>query len=332
MKRNLLPSLFILLYTMAVAWAIKCYGNQPVPASETDAVQNGDSTQTVWSDSTAIDVHLLITEQPTLRPAAQPGDTLRSLPKRYGNAIRVDADGQTTISTALLLRTDRIGEFVNRFNGDSATLAMFEGEMDFTRKGKVSVREGHILSLFNLTDAINDSTLLSFAKEMAAHPYFIDKELGSNYAAVVTLAYADASDKPFPVRLVLRQSEANHAPVWYVTQAESPYLTFGNDEKPYYIDHAEREIGFMGLARNADRSAGSIAGPDFKGDPLSAFLVLASKGFIRYKHSEKTQFVFRIGGYMFLAEKIESFEHPRSGYLITRLLKNGKIVFENRPM
>ena len=299
---------------------------------ETDMSPLVDSTNVVWTDSTDIDVNLLITEQPSLFPASKEGDTLRVFPKRYGNAIQVDTNGRTSISNILLLRTGRIGEFINRFNGDSATLALFNDRIDFTQRGKVSVREGHILSLCNRTDAISDSILLEFAKEMSVHPYFIDTERGSNYAAVVTLAYTDPSDNAFPVRLTLRQSEANHAPVWYVTQVESPYLSFGKEEKPYYIDYAEREIGFMGLARHTDRSASSIAGPMFEGDPLSAFLILTSKGFIKYKHSERTQFVFRIGSYLFLVEKVESFEHPRSGYLITRLMKDGKLVFENRPM
>lgn len=297
-----------------------------------DTKQPIDSINVTSIDSMNIDVNLLITEQPFLYPTPKNDETFKQLPKRYGNGIQVDTNGQTSISTVLLLRTDRIGEFINRFNCDSTTQALFNGQVDFTQQGKISAREGCILSLCNRTDAINDSTLLRFAKDMNSSPYFIDIEHGSNYVAIVTLAYTDMSGKTFPVRLTLRQSEANHAPVWYIIQAESPYLTFGNEEKPYYIDYAEREIGFMGLARYTDRSASSLAGPSFEGDPISAFLLLTSKGFIKYKHSEKTQFVFRIGNYMFLVEKVESFEHPRSGYLITRLMKDGKLVFENRPM
>ena len=331
MKEKLLY-LFILLYAMAVALAIHLTERHTNGLPETAEAE--DSIRVSHPDNAGMDIHLLITEQPTLKETAkETADTLRPLPKRYSGALRMkDENGNTNISTELLLRTDRIGEFANRFNGDSATLAQFDGKLDFTAGGRISSREGHILSLINLTDAVSVSVLQRFAKDMTSRQLFIDTEHGGNYAIVTTFAYTDPNENIFPVRLTFRQSEAKHAPVWYITEAESPYLTFGDDGKPYYIDHAEREIGFMGLSRHTDRSAASIAGPDFQGDPLSAFLTLASKRFIRYRHSENTQLVFRLGEYMFLVEKIESFEHRRSGYLITRILKNGKLIFENRPI
>lgn len=94
----------------------------------------------------------------------------------------------------------------------------------------------------------------------------------------------------------------------------------------------EREFDFMELSRHTERSAASLAGPDFRADNLSTFLFLYHKGFIKYDHAETTLFFFTLGDYTFRVEEVESFEHKRSGYLITRIVKDGRVIFENRPV
>ncbi len=323
-KDFILQGAVVMCYALAVTWGVM-QDRKALP-ERLLAVEESDSL-VVGTDTLTFDVDLLLNEEPKLKLVST--DTVvRS--KRYGSARMFTQDESEEIGVDLMLRTDLIAEFISRFNGDSAAVEKFEGKLDFTVKGTLSLREGLILALTNYTEAYKDSTLRCFARDMVEQQLKIDNWNGSNYAPVVTLAYTDGTDSIFPVRLTLRQSVANEASVWYITQAESPYFTFGDEEKPFYIDFYEREFGFMGLSRHTDRSASSVAGLDFKGDALSAYLLLVSKGFIHYHHSEKTQFVFRLGEYQFLAEHVESFEHRRSGYLITRIVKGKRLIFENR--
>ena len=87
---------------------------------------------------------------------------------------------------------------------------------------------------------------------------------------------------------------------------------------------------FINLVDFPDRSAKSIAGPDFKPDGRTAFLTLTSTGFIKYHWGEDTSFVAWLGDYTVLIEHRESFVHKRSGFLITRIMKGNELIFENR--
>lgn len=323
-KDSILQGAVVLCFALAVAWGVMQERNAlpeyPLAVAENDSL-------VAVTDTLTFDTDLLLNEEPKLKLVST--DTV-ARPKRYGSeGMFTEGEGEE-MGVDLMLRTDLIAEFVARFNGDSAAVEKFEGKLDFTAKGTLSLREGLILTLTNCTEAHKDSTLRRFARDMVEQQLKIDNWDGSNYVPVVTLAYTNGADHIFPVRLTLRQSVVDGAPVWYITRAESPYFTFGDEEKPFYINFNQREFGFMGLSRHTDRAASSVAGPDFKGDALSAYLLLVSKGFIHYRHSEKTQFVFRLGEYQFLAEHVESFEHRRSGYLITRIVKGKRVVFENR--
>ena len=323
-KDSILQGTVVLCYALAVVWGMR--QEQRSLHRSLFAVEESDSL-VVRTDTLTFETDLLLNEEPKLKLVST--DSMAH-PKRYGSSGMFIQDESEEMGVNLMLRTDLIDEFVSRFNGDSAAVEKFEGKLDFTENGTFSLREGLILTLTNCMNAHKDSILRCFARDMVKQQLKIDNWNGSNYVPVVTLAYADGTDSIFPVRLTLRQSVVNEAPVWYIIQAESPYFTFGDEEKPFYIDFYEREFGFMGLSRHTDRSASSVAGPDFKGDALSAYLLLVSKGFIHYHHSEKTQFVFRLGEYQFLAEHVESFEHRRAGYLITRIVKGKRLIFENR--
>lgn len=325
-KDSIFSVIVMTLFALMIIWGIKL--DQAAMSKRSFLVEKTDSLDiNVLTDSLSIDVELLLNEKPKLKLV--PTDTIVR-PERYSSGRMFIQDEGKDLGVDLMLRTDLIEEFMARFNGDSVAVKKFEGKLDFTANGALSLREGLILALTNYTEAYKDSALRCFARDMVEQQLKIDNWNGSNYVPVVTLAYADGTDSIFPVRLTLRQSVVNEAPVWYIIQAESPYFTFGDEEKPFYIDFYEREFGFMGLSRHTDRSASSVAGSDFKGDALSAYLLLVSKGFIHYHHSEKTQFVFRLGEYQFLAEHVESFEHRRSGYLITRIVKGKRLIFENR--
>lgn len=322
-KDSILQGTVVLCYALAVVWGMR--QEQRSLHRSLFAVEESDSL-VVRTDTLTFDTDLLLNEEPKLKLVST--DSMAH-PKRYGSSGMFIQDESEEMGVNLMLRTDLIDEFVSRFNGDSAAVEKFEGKLDFTENGTFSLREGLILTLTNCMNAHKDSILRCFARDMVKQQLKIDNWNGSNYVPIVTLAYTDG-DSIFPVRLTLRQSVANEAPVWYITRAESPYFTFGDEEKPFFIDFYEREFGFMGLSRHIDRAASSVAGPDFRGDALSAYLLLVSKGFIHYRHSEKTQFVFRLGEYQFLAEHVESFEHRRSGYLITRIVKGKRLIFENR--
>lgn len=283
------------------------------------------------SDSLQIDWNLLFPEEPVLAVDKKGDDTLRNNISRYQTNLISGIGQNKDLPAELLIRTDRFSDFRLRFNGDSTALAQFHGKLDFTALGQMSERKGHILSLVNSPDALHDRTLLNFADDILSGDLTIDILPDANFLAVATIAYKDTLDTTFPVRLTLEQNFVDDAPVWYVIHAESPYFTYGNADKPYYIDFIENEMRFMGLADNADRSAESIAGPAFKGDGLSAYLTLTSKGFIKYQYADQVQYVVKAGDYTLLVEHVENFEHKRSGYLITRIIKDGRILFANQP-
>lgn len=327
-KKSILLAAIVTLFALIMICSIRSDGT--IVQKKSLLAEKHDSLDIkIKIDSLSIDVAFLLNEKPKLKLVST--DTVAHS-KRYGTGgmFTFAQDGDKEMRVDLMARTDLIEDFMARFNGDSSVISKFNDVLDFTADGELLPREGLILTLTNCAEAHKDSTLRRFAQDMVKQELKIDNRNGSNYVPVVTLAYTNGSDSIFPVRLTLQQSVVNEAPVWYIVQVDSPYLTFGNKDKPFYIDIQEREFGFMGLSQHIDRAEFSVAGPDFKGDTLSAYLLLVSKGLIHYLYSEKTQFVFRLGEYQFLVEHIESFEHYRSGYLITRIIKGKKLVFENR--
>lgn len=288
-------------------------------------IEQNDSIQT--DEMMERDIHSIITWEPFL---AEVKDSSTVAKQRYSVQIIADANGQVeTIDDALLLRTDIFEEFMKRFNADSAEIERLK-RIDFTRGGSLSLRQGCILSLINDVDILMNQTVREFVETVEKENIYLDIEMGTNLASVATIAYKDTLGQVFPVRLTFRKSEVNGAPVWYMTEAESPYFTCGNDEMPYYLDNTQPEMKFMGLVDFPDRSAKSIAGPDFKPDGRTAFLTLTSTGFIKYHWGEDTSFVAWLGDYTVLIEHRESFVHKRSGFLITRIMKGNELIFENR--
>lgn len=324
---------FVLLVAVYVYAMIMAY-NEPATAgyevvAEENAEENEESPLPVEVEAADFQLSLLIPGVPQLRgKLALPDTVAKRTPNRYG-AVTMTGGG---LDPAIFLRTDRIGEFILRFNGDSTAMAALSDRFDFTVKGKYAPRVGHILGLVNEVNILDNEVLKEFASDIHDNRLLIDEKNGSNYLAVTTMGYKDVKGELFPVRFVFRQSAVDGAPVWYMKHVDSPYFTYGVSNAPYYIDYAERELDFMGLSRHTDRSAASVAGPDFRGDNLSVFLFLSNKGLIKYDHAEFTRFVFKLGDYTFLVENVESFEHKRSGYLITKIAKQGQVIFENSPI
>lgn len=327
---------YALLILGVVCWSIERMKQVETPP-KVEEHQLADTAECMPIDTVELNIPLLIPEEPyLLAQDTIQADTLRALPQRYPTSMMQSQGRSNEVPTEYLYRTDLLGDFINRFNGDSATLARLGEKIDFTFGGTQTARKGMLLLLVNKDYPHRDSTLMEFAEEVInSDSLMIDEETGRNMAAVVTFAYSDLMDsnKRFPIRLTLRRGVVEDAPVWYIMKAESPYFTYGEKEKPYYIDAAEPEVKFMGLGSYTNRSAESLTGKEnYEGNGLAAYLLLTSKGFIKYEYSERAQFVFRTGNWQFLVEHVESFEHRRSGYLITRIAKDGMIVFENHPL
>ena len=292
-------------------------------------------TTEIMTDSCRMDsvlrpnIHAVITWNPeSVRKAKM--DTVRQWPLRY---IQKGTGGLQTgdeaVDDALRMRTDIFAEFVKRFNANPAELKRLQG-IDFTRAGTLELRTGCILSLVNEVDVLTLPAVRGFAEKMVNDSLFIDYVGGTDLACVATIAYRDTLGHEFPVRLTFRRGVVNEAPVWFITEAESPYFTYGDSDKPKHLHLTEAEMQFLGLVDDTDRSAKSLAGPDFRPDGRTAFLMLASRGFIRYQWCIDTSFVLALGEYLVLVEEVESFVHMRSGFLITRIVKDGELVFENR--
>lgn len=295
-----------------------------------EAADKAGSPAVEATDSAVVDVRLLGLEEPYLRKD-QEGDSLAVRPRRYSEGSLMDKDASGEVAGEYLLRTDAIADFIQRFNADEEAVERLAGVMDFTAGNTLPLRKGLVLSLVNDAQVLERPELLRFADEVVKDSLVIDRDRWTDMAAVVTLAYQDGADRLFPVRLTLRRTVKDEAVIWYIVEAESPYFTYGDAEKPWYIDGAEPEIGFMGLAGHTDRSAESVTGKAFEGDGLTAYLLLNSKGLIRYAYSDQTQFLFRVGRFLLLVEQVESYEHRRSGYLITRIVReDGSIVFDRR--
>ena len=301
--------------------------NAGKPRIMTDEEEPADDTVPSYFEGQ--DIHEVIDWEPVLV------DTIKTptgkLPQRYrtkGAVNGLDDNGQ--IDESLLLRTDIFAEFMKRFNADSTELQRLKA-IDFTGAGNWPARIGSILSLVNDVDVTDNPVIRQFAQDIYDSNVYMDEEFSFNIAAVATIAYRDTLGQSFPVRLTFRGDDVDGAPVWYLYEAESPYFTCGEPDKPYYVPQTEAELQFMGLTSHTSRSAQSIAGPDFEPDGRTAFLMLTSKGFIRYDWHSETSFVAWVGDYTILIEHVESYVHKRSGFLITRIVKDGELVFENRP-
>lgn len=331
MKNRILPVAYIaILFLYAVVFVTAIYRSRH-QANDKWADESTDVLPCAAVDSMEIDWKFLLPDSVMLANESKDTVSVHRV-NRYAHLNTLSGQGKLgELPEDFLLRTDQFSDFMLRFNCDSLALAQFHGKLDYTSLGTVSECEGHVLALFNSTDALNDSTLRAFAKEVVTQQYRIADGDESNTLAIGTFAYQDIHGTNFPIRLVMHQGMVDDAPVWFVSDAESPYFTYGDKEKPYYISLIEREMDFMRLSDHPDRSAESMTGMDFKGDGLTSFLLLKSKGFITYQHSENVKFVCKVGDYTFLVEHIESYEHRRSGFLITRLARNGQIIFENRP-
>ena len=297
-----------------------------------EAVDEAGRPKVAADDSIGVDVRLLGLEEPYLRKDRE-GDSLMVRPRRYSEGGLTDGDASGKVAEEYLLRTDAIADFIQRFNADEEAVERLAGVMDFTAGNTLPLRKGLVLSLVNDAQVLERPELLRFADEVVRDSLLIDRDRWADMAAVVTLAYRDGEDRLFPVRLTLRRTFKDESAIWHVVEAESPYFTYGEAEKPWYIDGAEPEVGFMGLAGHTDRSAESVTGREFEGDGLTAYLLLNSKGLIRYAYSDQTQFLFRVGQYLLLVEQVESYEHRRSGYLITRIVReDGSRVFDRRTL
>lgn len=288
-----------------------------------------ESCVSISTDSLERNWLFILPENPMLQ--ADSKDTLVNKMKRYNLSLLPGLEESKELPVELLIRTDRFSDFISRFNGDSVALDLFKDKLDYTLLGELSEREGHILALVNSVNAHRDSVLRAFAEDVIDNHLQINDGSKCNYLAVATFAYKDVFETIFPVRLTFQQAVVEDAPIWYICKAESPYFTFGDADKPYYIDLFEREVKFMGLGNHVDRSAESLVGSDFKSDAKSAYLILASKGFITYQYSDNVQYICKIGNYIMLIEKVENYEHRRSGFLITKIVKNDMLIFENRP-
>lgn len=308
----------IAFYACIMACALM--GQCPAPAADVPEQQHP-------VDSTRQDIHDIIDWQPALQVAGS--DTLSNRPARYHVASVTGTEQVTDV--AYLLRSTLFAEFSKRFNAEPRELERLAA-IDFTSGGTLDVRTGCILSLFNDAQVTSNTGILQFARDMVCDSVLIDRENGINVAAVASFEYTDTRGTLLPVRLTFRQGWEGPAPVWYMTEAESPHFTCGNPDEPYYMDFTEHELLFIGMSRHPQRSAASLAGPDFVPDPRTAFLALVSSGAITYKRSVGTAFVLWLGDYILLVEHVESWEHRRSGLLVTRMVKDGQLIFENRPL
>lgn len=327
---------FIFYFLIVVFYAVifymaKCTRGEERNETNTTTEEISRQVVCIGSDSLMVNWNLLLPEEPMLMTEKKADDTLLVNINRYQSPSMTGLGIDKELPVELLMRTDRFADFLLRFNGDSTKLAQFNGKMDFTALGEVSEREGHILSLVNSIEPLRDTTVRKFAADIHKNNITISNWPDANYLAVATFAYKDTLGNVFPVRLTFEQAMVEDAPVWYVIQAESPYFTFGDKNNPYYIDFIENEMNFMGLADNTDRAATSVAGPAFKGDGLSAFLILTSKDFITYQHADYIQYILKAGEYTLLVEPVENFEHKRSGLLITRIIKDNRLIFANQP-
>lgn len=326
MRKIYLTGIVIYVAVAAIALWHNCRTSSPETAEETVV------PEAVEGDSAGVDVRLLGLEPPLLRKD-QEGDSLMVRPQRYSEGTLTEEEVSGGVAGEYLLRTDAIADFIQRFNADEEAVERLAGVMDFTAGNTLPLRKGLVLSLVNDAQVLERPELLRFADEVVRDSLLIDRDRWADMAAVVTLAYRDGEDRLFPVRLTLRRTFKDESVIWYVVEAESPYFTYGEAEKPWYIDGAEPEVGFMGLAGHTDRSAESVTGHEFEGDGLTAYLLLNSKGLIRYAYSDQTQFLFRVGQYLLLVEQVESYEHRRSGYLITRIVReDGSRVFDRRML
>lgn len=115
-------------------------------------------------------------------------DTLaRKTPTRYGETS-LTGEG---LDPSIYLRSDRISQFILRFNGDSTAMAALSDKFDFTAQGSQSLRKGHILSLVNAADVLHDQVLTAFADDVCHNRLFIDEQQGSNCLAVTTMGFKD---------------------------------------------------------------------------------------------------------------------------------------------
>lgn len=275
------------------------------------------------------DIHSIVDWEPELLKDSP--DTLVNRPSRYAATSMNGLQGvDAPQDIPLLLRSTLFAEFSKRFNAEPKELERLAA-VDFTSGGTLPERVGCILSLVNEPEIKANATLMQFARQMASDSLFLDREDGSNFAAVATFEYADRDSIPFPVRLTFHKGEAQGASVWYMTEVESPYFTCGNPEEPYYMDAMENEFRFIGMSRHPGRSAQSLAGPDFVPEGRTAFLSFVSSGGIAYRRTLDVSYVAWLGDYTLYIEHVESWVHQRSGLLITRLMKGDELIFENRP-
>lgn len=324
----------VIAYTLVITLYVLIFvGAKLKHGQEVDRLSfvSEESYMSVSADSMERNWLFILPEEPMLQADLKNTDTLVNKMKRYNLSLLPGLEESKELPVELLIRTDRFSDFMSRFNGDSVALGQFKDKLDYTLLGELSEREGHILALVNSINAHRDSVLRVFAEDVIDNHLQINDGSKCNYLAVATFAYKDVFETIFPVRLTFQQAVVEDAPIWYICKAESPYFTFGDADKPYYIDLFEREVKFMGLGNHVDRSAESLVGSDFKSDAKSAYLILASKGFITYQYSDNVQYICKIGNYIMLIEKVENYEHRRSGFLITKIVKNDMLIFENRP-
>lgn len=239
------------------------------------------------------------------------------------NNLFPTTDGEEGLYEQLRIRL--FSDFIHRFNGDSTALAALKGRVNYSGHGIEDVRTGIILSLCDSPDVLKSPELNTFARYIVEKGLFINTD---NYAAVCTLAYKDHLSHLFPVRLTFRPEWIRDSvEVWQIKQAESPYFDLIPNTKDYYIDPAEKEVGFMGMQDASGATPQSLGGQEFRMDPLSLFLFLNGKRYITYAGSLGTCFIVELGEYRFAVTYLNSGRHARSGWIITKIAHRGQLIF-----
>lgn len=315
-------------YALVVAFYVGLMA-MAINRNQSTAEDECQQPETQLEDTHVQDIHTIVDWEPMLDD--DKSDTVTARPSRYAGPSMEGLQGvEKPQDIAYLLRSTLFADFAKRFNAESAELERL-APVDFTSGGTLPLRNGCILSLVNDTEVKTNTALLQFAEELVRDSLYLDRNDGTNFAAVATFEYVDRNNKPLPVRLTFRKGVAEGASVWYLTEAESPFFTCGEPDKPYYVDATENEFLFIGMSEHPDRAAQSIAGPDFTPEGRTAFLALVSSGSIIYNRTIGVTYVAWLGNYTLFIEHVESWVHQRSGLLVTRLMRDNEIIFENRP-
>lgn len=211
-------------------------------------------------------------------------------------------------------------EFCKLFNGKQQEVSVWAKFPRLMSAERINVLQG----LFNPQETAGQEEKLKFAAYCVQHNLMLDQD---NMQPIVDLFYKDTRGKEVKITARLKLKHSYKGDYWIVEEVSSDYFFLGDTSKVGYIGITDNEVGFQVFAQNAGANPYHIAGADYRPDKVALFLFLTANNYLRFERVENERYIGKFDEYTICISQYIDKNQPVTGWLISGLSNNGRIVF-----